>query len=250
MKKIFLWLNGFLVIGLLLTYPVLAAKPTPSPDQATNSATVSQERQEQIKELRERVASRVAELREKGRRAFYGQIKSISGGIIILTTKQGEKTVLTNEDTSFFRIGSGSRKTIALKDLSVGETITAFGQVEIGKEQLTAKVIIAKVLPININGQVVGVDVEEGTITVETPKNKSMTVDIETTTKILVWEKGKGLQKLGLSKIKVGDRVHVNGFIPSKSQETNRITANRILVLPGRALGIVGSPSPSASPEE
>jgi len=255
MKKFVIVSLFFCFTVLLVTAPVLAVKP--SPDVATSSGKttsqeVQQERQEQIRELRERVATKVAELKEKGKRAWYGEIKSISGTTIILTTKQGEKTILTDEDTIFLRIGAGGRKKITLANLVVGEQIVALGQVDTEKGEMTAKVIIGKILPININGKVTAVDVEGGTLTVATLHRGSFIVDVETTTKILAWEKGKGLTKSGLSKIKVGDRVHVNGFTTTKPKEgENRITGNRILVLPGRAVGITGEKpaTPAASPK-
>ena len=255
MKKILICLFAYWIIGLLMITPVLAVKEATPPGEK-----LGEERREQIKDLRERVATKVAELREKMRRAWYGEIKSISGTTIILTTKQGEKTVLTTEETIFLRIGAAGRRKIGLTDLTSGEKIVAFGQVDQEKGEMTAKVIIGKVFPININGKVTALDVEGGTITVATLRLGSFIVDVETTTKILVWEKGKGLTKAGLSKIKVGDRVHVNGIVPTKPKESNRISANRILVLPGRAVGITGekpatpaaSPktSPTATPEE
>jgi len=212
---------------------------------------IPEERREQIKELRERLATRVAQLKEKMRRAWHGEIKSISGTTIILTTRQGEKTIVTDENTSFLRTGLGGRRKITLADLSLGEKIVAFGQVSQDTGEMTAKVIIAQVFPVKINGKVTAVNVEGGTITVQTLKRGSFIVDVETTTKILVWEKKEGLKSFGLSKIKVGDRVHVNGTTPTRpKQGENRITASRILVLPGRAVGITGEKpaSPAGRP--
>jgi len=92
-------------------------------------------------------------------------------------------------------------------------------------------------MPVIIHGKVTEIAVAGGTITVETPKKGEFIVDYEATTKCQIFEKGKGLVKGGLSKIKVDDRVHVIG---TQGEEENRITARRILVLPGKALGIVG----------
>lgn len=247
-----------LIVSLLYCFIVsltisFAWAVKPDPEEATPPGKkIQEERQEQIKELRERVATRVAELREKMRRAWLGDIKSITGTTIVLTTKQGDKTVLTNEDTIFLRIRAAGRRKITLADLSVGEEIVAFGQVAGETGEMTAKVIIARVFPVKINGKVTAIDVEGGTITVQALRRGSFIVDVETTTKILVWEKGKELTKSGLSKIKVGDRVHVHGTTPTKPKEgEKRITANRILVLPGRAVGITGEKpaTPAASPK-
>lgn len=262
MKKITALLITALLFYGFTVLPTLAVGSTPSATakEATSPgkkirpelATKAAERQEQIRQLRERVATRVAELKELRRRAWHGEIKGVSGTTITLATKQGEKTILTDENTTFLRIGPAGRRKIALSDLTVGEKIVAFGQVAGETGEMTAKVIIARVFPIKINGKVTAVDVEGGTITVQTLRRGGFLVDVETSTKILVWEKGKGLEKYGFSKIKVGDRVHVNGTVPSKPKEgENRITAERILVLPGRAVGTTGEKpaTPAATPK-
>lgn len=256
MKKIVLLSICYWLLTIS-TVPVWAVKPAtdsatkPNPAATPSGKTLSEERQKQLKELRENLATIAAEQREKAKKAWSGEIKAISGKNISLTTKQGEKTVATDDDTLFFRISAGGRKSIQLSDLVVGEKVVALGQVDAGTRQMTAKVIYARVYPLNINGKVTAVDTEEGTLTVQTPARGTFKVDVEVTTKILIWTKAEGLTKGGLSKIKVGDRVHVNGLTPTKPKEgENRLTANRILVLPGKAVGITGekSATPSASP--
>lgn len=250
MKKLSLVL---ILLILFLSLILLDFRPVKSapPEEATSpglSQQISPERQDQIKELRERVATKVAELSKKMLRSWLGIVKSVSSGKISLTTKDGEKTILTNDQTKIFRLGSAGKKTIETSDLVVDEEIVTIGSLNQDTGQMTAKVIIAKKLPVIINGKVSEINKGEGTIKVQSLRSGLFVVDIEATTKILIWEKGKGLTKSGLSKIKIDDRVHVNGFTPTKPKEgENRITANRILVLPGKALGIVGSPTPTAT---
>ena len=184
----------------------------------------------------------MAELRKEGRRAYFGEIKEISDSTIFLTTKRKEVVVKTNEETKIFRIGLGRRKKITLADLKAGGRIVAFGILE-EKEKLTAKIIIAKKMPLIIHGRVSEVDLEKGTVTVKTRRKGELIVDYEVTTKCRMFEKGKGLVKGGLSKIEVDDRVHVVG---EKGKEEGRMTARRILVLPGKALGTVGKEETTA----
>lgn len=247
MKKILAFSLGLLAI-FLLTGKTLAVVSTSS-SEATKPGTLRDDQKEQIKDLRERVATKVAELKEKMRRAWVGNIKSISGKTITLTVKNSDKTVVTDENTLFFRIGADARKKIALTDLVVDEKIVAFGQVNEETNQMTAKVIIAKVLPFNLNGKVTAINSQAKTLTVASKKG-NFTIIIEANTKILIWEKGQGLNNAELGQIKVNDRVHVNGLTPVKPKENeNQITAKRILVLPGKALGITdeNTATPAAS---
>ncbi|MFH0863940.1 MAG: DUF5666 domain-containing protein [Candidatus Gottesmanbacteria bacterium] len=237
MKKIIFFIITFILYTTIYSSTVMAVPATDSAQQAEN-------RQEQIEQLKDRVATRVAEMRQLMRRAWSGKIKSISESNIIFYTKLGDKTVITDDQTIFIEVGAGGRKKINFNNLKVDQQITVFGLYDEEKGQLTAKVIIVRVLPMNINGKVLEVSSTNGTLTVQTPNQSSYIVDIETATKIRVWDKEKGIQQSGLSKITVGDRVHINGTVPSKVTETNQLTAIRILVLPGKALGIVGSPKP------
>ncbi|MCL5095472.1 MAG: DUF5666 domain-containing protein [Patescibacteria group bacterium] len=245
MKKILAFSLGLLAI-LAIPGKTLAVVSTSS-SEASKSRILRNEQKEQVKDLRERVATKVAELKEKMRRAWSGDVKLISGKTITLTVKNSDKTVVTDENTLFFRIGTGAKKIITLDDLDTGEKIVAFGQANEETSQMTAKIIIAKVLPFNLNGKVTAVDAKTKTLTVSAKKG-NFTVMIDTNTKILLWEKGQGLNSAELSQIKIGDRVHVNGLTPVKSN--TQITAKRILVLPGKALGITGenTPVPTASP--
>ena len=202
-------------------------KITPSPKK---------DQLDKIKQLKERVAETVAKQRKENRRAHFGKIKEIAASTIILETKKGEIIVKIGEETKIFSIGLGKRKEIDLEDLEKDQSISALGFAE--KEgELTPKIIIAKQKPVIINGQVIGVNVTNGTITVKT-KEEEFVIDYEKTTKTKIYEKGKGLTKGGLSKIKVDDRIHVVGT--ENAKEDFRLTATRILVLPGKALDVVG----------
>lgn len=213
---------------------------------------------ERIKELKESVATVAAKLKKDSKKVFSGEIKTLNENGLVLTQKNGStKTVLFNEETIFYRSGVESKTKINLKNLAVGNQVSAFGNLtqnslttETKDNELLAKIIIVRTKPLNLNGKVTEVSVNDGTLTVQTPKNGSYIIDVETTTKIFIYDKETGLSKLTLSKIKAGDRVHINGFSALPKSEENRVTANRILVLPGKAIGIVATPSafPKSSP--
>lgn len=244
MKKQNFLAMASLVAILLYCYVAISApshaqEATPTAERETEKEEVTPKPKdsqlEKIKKLKERVATKVAELKKKGRRAHFGQIKEIGQSSILLTTKKGEVVITVDEETKIFRVGAGQKRKESLGDLKVGEKIVAFGFSE--EIELPAKVIIAKEMPINVHGKVIKVDIEAGTITVETTKKGDFLVDYEKTTLCRIFEKGKGLIKGGLSKVNVDDRVHVTA---TQGEEENQITARRILVLPGKALGIVG----------
>lgn len=252
MKKTLLF---FLVFQLAASSVFAASKK-----EATPSAkpTTSQEKtiETKIKELKERVATRVAQLREEKKKAILGIVKEGTKESLTLTTKTGEITVKLDEEGKIIHLLDGRRVAAKISDIDIGERILAQGTLDEEGTLLAAK-IIAKRPIVNLNGLVAEVDTKEGTITVATKTGEKKVVDIETTTKISVWEKGlpaggqgKGLIKGGFSKIKVSDRVHVQGF-EKMEDKTKLFQATRILVLPGLALGITGEKpaSPTALPK-
>lgn len=217
-----------------------------SPKEATSPAK-EKELKIKVQELKERVATRVAQMKLLGKRAIWGEIKSITGNTLVISTKRGERVVETNEETKFWQITRGKRAAIKFSDLAIGEKVHVLGLLNKETETLSAKIIIVRTHPINFQGKVKEVDVKGGTITVENLKQeKTWVVDVEATTKIFVWKKGEGLVKSGLSKIEIGDRVHV---LATSTKEGESVSALRILVLPGLATGITGEkptePTPS-----
>lgn len=263
MKKLIVFILPIIFLGIFTSVteaitPTISQIKIPSPaekNEATKSS-ITPDEQAKIDELKEKVATKVAQLRSKVNKTIIGEIKSIGTNSLVVTTKTGEEEVLVDNDTKIFRITRGARKTIALADLKVGERAAIIIKKDNLIDGQTARFIFVKSRPQNINGLVTGVSSKEGTVTVLTPKNETFTVDVETTTKIFAPTDGE-LKKLGLSKIKVGDRVHVNGLVDEN--DASRISAIHILILPGKAQGITNvtpspvvttttQPSPTATP--
>jgi len=245
----FISLSSFTFAILLSCYlailPVsLAQEESTSAAETAATPTPKEDQLEKIRKLKERVATKVAELRKKSKKAYSGEIKDVSEStILLLTKKEDEITIKVGEETKIFRVGVGKRKEITIKNLETGEKISALG---VSEEELPAKIIIVKTLPLIIHGKVTEVDAEGGIITIQTKRREEFVVDYEKTTKCKVFEKGKGLVKGGLSKIKIDDRIHIIGT-QNENDET-RLTARRILVLPGKALGIVGKEKSTLTP--
>lgn len=212
--------------------------------QNNERTTADQNRDRKIEDLKERVASKVAQLHIPLFKALTGEVTSVAKDSFLLKTSQGEKTVKLDEEVKIFRLSPGKKLPIILSNLKKGDGVAAIGSND-AQGVFTAKVILTKTLPQNINGIVEKTDQTNFTISVKDQKGVIYLVDIESTTKVQSWDKAKGLIKIGFSKIQNGDRVHVNGQIVPK--EENRISAIRILVLPGQAAGISGkSATPSA----
>jgi hypothetical protein len=217
-------------------------------EAATPSATATPS--QDIEALKERLATKVAELRDIVRRAVFGSVKSISVSSATIETKTKDIKIELADDIAVSQIIDGKHTTLAIEDISKDDPVTVFGTYDATLDLLKAKVIFIESTKVfeHIAGVVTEVDHVGFTITVKTQENRIVTVDIEKATKTNTWSKADGMAKGGFTKILVGDTVHVVGTdVPKK---TDRISAARILDignLSGTAPTATVAPTPVSS---
>ena len=178
-----------------------------SPPTATPADVL--EKIKQIEALKEKIATTVAEIRNKDKTATAGIIKKIDKDSITIQNRKGEGTIVYSEDTTFYSLADGEKKEATSKKITEGDTISVFGYFSDDKLKISAKYIFLHSPALHILGKIVDIDKENYTITVK-DKQGDQVVDIETSTKVSLFVKNKGWQKGGFSKFKTGDSVHVN----------------------------------------
>jgi hypothetical protein len=246
-----------------LTLPVVmlssayAVSPTPKPTiktaispSPTANITVTDittpgalDKLRQIELLKEKIATKVAQLREKEKAAAVGKITRIDKTTISISSRTGQKNILTAEDTLYYSFENGTREDSSQKKISEGATITIFGYSETGKDTITAKYIYIEPDQMRISGKVSDVDKTNYTVTVN-GHDGNYVVDIETYTKMTVISQGKGKEKAGFSRLSVGDIIQATGTVNAKDPE--RLSAGRIIIV--KLASITPSISPSPSP--
>jgi len=212
------------------------AAPTPTPE-ATGTGT-----QTQIDDLKERLATKVAQLRQSQRKAIVGTVKAVSVSTATIETKTKDVKIELTDDIVIVQVLKGKRTKLTLDNLTKGDNVVVFGEYDATLDLLKAKVIFIQAASSveRTRGTVTEVDAKAFAVTVAT-EGKTIVVDIEKTTKITLWD-GSALAKGGFSKLSVGDSVHVVGTpVPKKE---NRLSALRIL-----DIGNVTN-APTAAPEE
>lgn len=209
------------LLTALFTIPSLAFAAT-----ATPSATT-----QKIEDLKERIATKVAQLKTTQPRAVYGTVKTVSITSFTVETPTRDLKIELTEDITVIQYLKGKRTTLALEDIAKGDTVVVFGQFDTTLDLLTARIVfIQGALPEYAAGTVTARDDKEFTLTVTTPESQNFIIDIEKTTKTLLWDKEKKeLAKSSYSKIATGSAIHVIGSAVPK--EERRISADRILNL-------------------
>lgn len=209
------------VLGVLFIWSgndrLLAATSTPS---ATPAGTTSR-----AQELLERVATKVATLAAKWQRFYSGKIKTIGESSLTIVTSEGDRSVSTNEATSFYRIRAGVRTEINFKALRVGDDIAAVGTVDPTTSGQTAKQVIAKIRRYNVVGEVT--EVVANTLTIKEISGQTTKVDLEGAKLVKVEAKNAGSAGR-LGDFSVGARVFVMAYL---SDDNETLSALRALVI-------------------
>ncbi len=239
MKRLYFFIITFLFT--LLAIPVYA-------QTATGTATTTEDKSQQIEELKDRLATKVAELRQSKRMAAFGTIKSVSISTFVVETKTKDLKIELTDDLKVFQVLKGKRTELKTENLEKGDVVTVFGEYDATLELLQAKVVfIQGIEQTQLSGTVIETNKKDYTITMETNDKKTYVIDFETTTKTNLWN-GQAVEKGGFSTFVVGDVIFVTGTdVPKKE---NRISATRITVIPSQVRGTTTSiaPTKSASP--
>lgn len=193
--------------------------------------------------LRERIATQESQAALLKRHVFFGTVSGIlpANKAFTLSTKDGPKTIQTNEETKFLtgKYKGGARATF--ESLKVGDRVVAVGRVD-GEGLATAKIVI--IIPANapqikrraaygVVEQKVASD-SATLLKLRHPQNKKIfQVVVTPETRIT----GKGLSNPTANDIQIGSRVVAVGTV----DEEGKITAKRLHIIPGLARGLFGT---------
>lgn len=244
MKKI-----GIIVMSLLFCAGVVSAA-SPTPKQATGSATTPPAKLNAIDDLKERLATKVAELRTSQKKAIAGTVKSVTVSTVTVETTTNEVKIELTDDIKVIQTIKGKRTTLSTGDLAKGDSVVVFGDYDSSLDLLKAKVIVIQsALPKFVSGVITKIDKEEYTVTIQSPDETSSVIDIEKYTVVYGYTKDAGMSKSGFTKLALGETIAVAGTPNAKIEK--RMSALRIISI-GNLTGATPTPTiestPTASP--
>lgn len=232
MKKIIFLIILTTYYIILNTY-VYAASPSP---------TASASAEEQINELKDRIASRVAQLNLVEKRGIIGVVADITAMQITLTDIKGDTRFVDVDELTKFD-GTSSSGSFGISDIKKGSTLGVLGLYNKQSRRILARTVEELIIPKMIHGNIATIDADNYILNVATDKNEQLQIEFETTTRSFSYDKvSQQLIKSGFSKIKVGESIFVVGF--DDKTVKNKIDADRIIVLPD----IIKGPSIRVSP--
>jgi len=233
-SKVFL-ICLFFILGVLPLFTIYAQTVSTASPTVVNP-TKSQEDLE-IQSLKEKVATKVAELRGKNNKAVSGTVQEL-----ITPEKLTKLKVKTwrNEDfevkidpdlTKFYQIAGGLKKEIKSNMIKKNTYIIATGVIK--DKEIEANFVYLDELFFVASGKVTEVNRPEFFLRVITADKENYTLDIETFTKQQMLNiKTLSAENVGFSKIKEGDTIHFVLKKISQPIEPNRFAAQKILIIP------------------
>lgn len=220
-------------LSLIISLNSYAASPIPTASPST---------EEQINELKDRIASRVAQLNLVEKRGIIGVVTDATDTQITLTDVKGDIRFIDVDELTKFD-GTTNSGSFGISDVKKGSTLGVLGLYNKQSRRILARTVEELVIPKIIHGNVATIDSDNFILNIVTDKNEQLQVEFETTTKSFSYDKtGQQLIKSGFSKIKIGESIFVVGF-PDKTVK-DKINADRIIALPD----IIKSPSVQISP--
>jgi hypothetical protein len=208
--------------------PSLSATQVAPSKVATSSGTLDKE----VQDLKDKVANKVAELRQKDRKAVSGIISGVKGTTISIKSSDDVEYEIKIDDTltKYYQVTS-SKKEIKLTDLKKDDYIIVTGPIL--DKSVTANTIYRDEQYIIKSGKITEVNKDDYYVKVITPTKDNYTLDIENRTiQYLMDIKTLDQNKVGFSKFKEGDVVHFIAKRTGKETEANRYSAEKIIIIP------------------
>jgi hypothetical protein len=179
--------------------------------------------------LKEKVASKVAELRLVEKRGILVVVKEVAGNKITGEDMSGKVRLIDVDELTKFSSPS-AKAGFGISDITSNTKISVIGLYNKQSKRILARFITVESEPAFISGIVKEVDKANFIVKVVSEDENVYAIDIENVTKTSTYTETDDIKRAGFSKIQVGQRVYIVGY-PVKGQK-QRILASRFLIFP------------------
>jgi hypothetical protein len=220
------------IFGLFLTLVVSSSAQTVTVTVEPTTTTSSAETKE-IQNLKDKIATKVAELQKENQKAIAGVVLSNKDGLVMLKSNDEIEYEVKIDDTltKIYQIIGAQKKEVKFSDVKKDSYIIVTGPLI--DKTVTANFIYLDEQYIVKAGKITDVNSDDYYIKVTTTEKDNYTLDIETTTTSQMLNiKTLTPEKIGFSKIKEGDTIHFVVRKTGKEEEPNRYSASKILIVP------------------
>ena len=193
---------------------------------SASGSVYAQKLNSQIDTLKNKVASKVAELDLVERRGIVGIVTDVSGSELTLTdSSDNTRFVDVDELTKF----SSDEDSFGISDIKKGDGLGITGLYNKDSRRILARFVNAKTFPQLISGVVFEINTDDFILKIMDEEGKEHRISIETITKSFSYV-NDDLERSGFSKVKTGENAIVLGFQDPKNKDT--ITASKFIHFP------------------
>ena len=213
--------------------------------ESTSSDSATPSSDFKIQELKDKLASRVAELALVSQKVLSGEIKTLSDEKIIIVNDNRETDLNLKDDTAFLEIlRDYATAKIKLDNLKTGQKILSYGAFNSTTNSLNAQFVVFLNETLKITGKIKNVDSENYQLTVSS-NGTDVLIDHLTTTKDYLLDKNNKFVRSGFSKFENNQLVYAVGAFDEDKNKNKLFSAVRIIILPDTT---VSSSTPSPTP--
>lgn len=215
------------ILLLFLITPAFSFAQTPSEEPEEKDPTPTSKFESKIDVIKNKVASKVAELNLVDKRGFIGTVESINGNLITINDLNNKTRIIEVDELTKFN--SENNDDFELSDIKKGTKIGSAGLYNKESRKLLARFVNEISIPLFLQGVLSEKDEKNYTLKITTDDSKTYLVDIENITKSFEFNDGE-LNSAGFSDMKNMQNALIVGF-PDKNEE-GRITASKIVIFP------------------
>jgi len=216
-----------LILIFFIIFPSFSFAQVKTPIQKIPTSAEAQKISDKVDELKEKVASRVAQLNLVERRGIVGQVDSATDNQITITDHNNLTRIIDVDELTKF--SSEENSSFGISDIKKGMTLSALGLYNKESRRLLARFVNEIEIPTFLVGIISEKDDEDFTVTLLTEGQTSFIIDVERVTKTYLYDEGQ-LVSSGFTKIETRKNAAVLGFADAK--EKNRISATRVIIFP------------------
>jgi hypothetical protein len=224
MKNTILYIS--IILFALCIFPKISFAATPSP--TPTSTQQSNGLEQQINLLKDKIASRVAQLKLVDKRGIIGTVTDVTQNQITLNDIKGNTVFVDVDELTKFSSPS-AKDSFGISDITKGAKVGVLGLYNKESRRILARFVDVLILPTYVSGAVTDIDSTNFDISVLTATQNTYSIDIENVTKTYAFD-GTALAKSGFSKIETAERITVIGFPDVNNPK--HIIATRILLFP------------------
>jgi len=217
MKNKFLKLISILILSLTITFP-----SSITAQEATNSAS-DQDTVDKIQELKEKVAEKVSQIKEKETKIFLGTILEKEGLQLTIAAQSGQELITLADDTDIYWINTTNNLlTIKQNDLVIDDYIIAIGTYSLSEKTLNSTIIYGRLKTFLYVGKVDTVDSTESLITLKDQDENTIEITYDKNTEVFSKTSDK-ISESSISSIGLKNTLIVRGYEKDKELITQRI---------------------------